>query len=253
VAPGALRTPLDLPIGLKAVVNPIGASGGADPESIAQARENAPNTVRTFGRAVSLADFEDLVRSTGEVAKALATWVWNGEARAVHLTIGAQGGQLLAASDLARIHASLDARRDPNHALFVDNYVPVPVVVGATIRVKPAYVASKVGAAARTALLAALAFDALRFGRPLALSDIYAVLQAVPGVGSVDIDLFHFKNLAAAFLAERGASADPVQRSLRIFAARPNTVPWPPALAGELAVVEAAQDIGIATAGGLPD
>jgi hypothetical protein len=253
VAPGALRTPLDLPIGLKAVVNPIGATGGADPESIAQARENAPNTVRTFGRAVSLTDFEDLVRSTGEVAKALATWVWNGEARAVHLTIGAQGGQLLAPSDLARIHASLDARRDPNHALFVDNYVPVPIVALATVRVKSAYVAGKVGAAARTALLAALAFDALRFGRPLALSDIYAVLQAVPGVGSVDIDLFHFKNQAAAFLAERGASADPVQRSLRIFPARPNTVPWPPALAGELAVVEAAQDLGIATAGGLPD
>jgi hypothetical protein len=193
------------------------------------------------------------VRSSGEVAKALATWVWNQEARAVHLTIGAQGGQLLAPADLARIHASLDTQRDPNHALFLDNYVPVPVRVEATVRVEPSYVASKVGDAARTALLAALAFDALRFGRPLALSDIYAVLQAVAGVGSVDIDLFHFKNVAAAFLAERGATADPVQRSLRIFPARPNTVPWPPALAGELAVVETPEDIRIVTSGGLPD
>src|SRR5262249_5124150 len=33
----ALRTPLDLPVGLKSVTNPAGASGGADPESLDQA------------------------------------------------------------------------------------------------------------------------------------------------------------------------------------------------------------------------
>src|SRR5262249_57978286 len=100
VAAGSLRTLLDLPVGLKSATNPSEATGGADPESIAQARENAPTTVRTFGRAVSLRDFEDLVRSSGEVAKAVATWVWNREARAVHLTIAAQEGQLFTASDL---------------------------------------------------------------------------------------------------------------------------------------------------------
>jgi predicted phage baseplate assembly protein len=254
VAAGSLRTPLDLPVGLKSVTNHTKATGGADPESLAQARENAPNTVRTFGRAVSLRDFEDLVRSTGEVAKALATWMWNGESRAVHLTLGAQAGQLMAPGDLARIHASLDAQRDPNHALFLGNYMPVPVVVTATVRVQPSFVASKVGHAARTALLTALSFDALRFGQPLALSDIYAVLQAVAGIGSVDIDLFHFKDRSSGFLAARGATADPVQRSLRMFSARPNVDPFPPTLPGELAVVETpAEDILIVTSGGLPD
>src|SRR5207244_1320123 len=90
VGVGALRAPLDLPVGLKSVRNPAEATGGADPESIEQARENAPTTVRTFGRAVSLRDFEDLVRTSGEVAKALATWVRNRESRAVHLTLAAQ-------------------------------------------------------------------------------------------------------------------------------------------------------------------
>jgi uncharacterized phage protein gp47/JayE len=254
VAAGSLRTPLDLPIGLKSVTNPSGATGGADPESIEQARENAPTTVLTFGRAVSLRDFEDLVRSSGEVAKALATWVWNREARAVHLTIAAQEGQRFAPGDLARIHASLDTQRDPNHALFLDNYVPVPVAVKATVRVKPAYIANKVAEAAKSALLNALSFDALRFGQPLALSVIYAVLQQVEGVDSVDIDTFHFKDRSAGFLAARGATADPVQRSLRIFSARPNPIPSPPVLPAELAVVEApAEDLEIVTSGGLPD
>jgi hypothetical protein len=254
VAAGSLRTALDLPMGLKSVTNPSEATGGADPESIEQARENAPTTVRTFGRAVSLRDFEDLVRSSGEVAKALATWVWNREARAVHLTIAAQEGQLFTPSDLTRIQASLNTQRDPNLTLFLDNYIPVAVVVTATVRVKPSYVASKVGGAARTALLNALSFASLRFGQPLALSDMYAVLQEVEGVDSVDIDLFHFKDRSAGFLAARGATIDPVQRTLRIFSARPNSIPSPPVLPAELAVIETpAEDIEIITSGGLPD
>ncbi len=253
VAAGALRSPLDLPVGLRSVTNPSAATGGADPESLDQARENAPTTVRTFGRAVSLLDFEDLVRSSGEVAKALATWVWNGEARAVHLTIAAQEGQLFTPADVSRIYASLTAQRDPNHALFLANFVQVPIVVTATVRVKPTYVAADVAAAARDALLGALSFESQQFGRPVAISEIYSVLQHVTGVESVDVDLFQFKDQSAPFLASRGATADPVQRSLRIFAARPNHAS-PGALPAELAVVETpADDVTLVTSGGLPE
>ena len=251
---GSLRNPLDLPVGLKSATNPVAATGGANPESIEQARENAPTTVRTFGRAVSLRDFEDLVRSSGEVAKALATWVWNREARAVHLTIAAQGGQLFSPTDLERIHASLNTQRDPNHPLFLDNYSEVPLVVKATVRVEPGRIASKVGEAARQALLSALSFDSMKFGQPVSLSDIYAVFQEVDGVNSVDIDEFQFKDQSLAFLASRGATLDPLQRMLRIFSARPNAVPMPPALPAELAVIELTdEDIKIMISGGLPD
>ena len=106
----------------------------ADPESIDQARANTPTTVPTFGRAVSLRDFEDLVRSSGEVAKAFATWVWNREARAVHLTIAAQQGSF--SFRATSPHSSRPrSSGDPNHALFVDNYVPVAVVVKGTVHV----------------------------------------------------------------------------------------------------------------------
>jgi len=253
VVAGALRSPLDLPVGLRSVENPIAATGGADPETLDQARENAPTTVRTFGRAVSLRDFQDLVRSTGEVAKALATWVWNGEARAVHLTVAAQGGQLLTDADLRRIHASLDASRDPNHTLFLANFVPVPIAVTATLRVEPTHVAPKVAAAARAAILGALSFESLSFGQPVVLSEVYRVLQETPGVRSVDVDRLQFKDQTPAFLAARGATADPVQRTLRIFAARPGPVP-PAVLPAELAVVETpSADVQLTTSGGLPE
>lgn len=254
VGAGALRTALDLPNGLKSVTNPLAATGGADPEALEQARENAPTTVRTFGRAVSLRDFEDLVRASGEVAKAFATWVWNGEARAVHLTIAAQEGAAFLPEDLARIHASIDAARDPNHALFLDNFVPVPIEIAASLLVDGAHSASAVAEAARLALLEALSFDTLGFGQPLALSEVVAILQHVEGVVAVDVDLFHFKDRSPAFLAVRGASGDAVQRSLRIFPARPSGVPFPPVLPAEMAGIESpADDLRLATTGGLPD
>jgi Baseplate J-like protein len=253
VAARSLRSPLDLPVGLRSVENPIPATGGADPEALDQARENAPTTVRTFGRAVSLRDFEDLVRSTGEVAKALATWVWNGETRAVHLTVAAQEGQLLTDADLRRIHASLDASRDPNHTLFLANFVPVPIALTATLRVEPTHVSPKVAAAARAAILRALSFESLRFAQPVVLSEVYRVLHETPGVRSVDIDRLHFKDPTPAFLAARGATSDPVQRSLRIFAARPGPVP-PAVLPAELAVVQTPPaDVVLTTSGGLPE
>ena len=62
VSAGALRTLLDRPVGLKSVRNPAAASAGARSRSLDQSRANAPNTVRTFGRIVSLEDFEYAAR-----------------------------------------------------------------------------------------------------------------------------------------------------------------------------------------------
>lgn len=253
VRANTLTTLLDRPVGLKAATNPAPAEGGADPETLDKARQNAPTTVRTFGRAVSLRDFEDLVTVSGEVAKARATWVWNGEAQVVHLTVAGQQGGTFSDDALARIHTSLTDQRDPNHTLFLGNFVRVPIVVVATLRVADTHVATAVEAAARAALLRALSFEALGFGQPLHLSDIYRVLQDVAGVVWVDIDLFHFKNRSSAYLAARGADKNPVQGHLRIYPARPNPVPPPVVLPAEQAWIEVpAQDITILTSGGLP-
>jgi hypothetical protein len=251
VRAGSLTNPLDRPKGLKAVTNPLAADGGADPETLAQARQNAPATVLTFGRAVSLRDFAALAMATGEVAKARATWVWRAGARVVHLTVAAQGGGRFSAAGLARIHGGLSARRDPNHLLQVDNFVRVPIVIAATLHVHPDHVAARVVADARAAVLAALSFDALAFAQPIHLSDVYRVLQDVPGVVASDVDLLHFKDRAPAALAERGADASPVQEHLRIHPAR--------AVAGgvlpsEQATIEVpSQDLVLLAHGGLPE
>ncbi|MBE9543581.1 MAG: hypothetical protein IMF02_03750, partial [Proteobacteria bacterium] len=211
VKAGALKTLLDKPKGLKSVINPAGADGGADPETLSNARKNAPVTVRTFDRAVSLLDLEDLARSRSEMAKARVTWVWCGDSQVAHLTIAGQRGGYFAASALARIHASLTAQRDPNRRLLMGNYKPIPILVTATLNINATYVAAKVADDARSTLLNALSFESLEFAQSVHLSDVYAVLQNVSGVTAVDIDLLMFKQNTdvtdvdfADFLNDRG-------------------------------------------------
>ena len=248
-----LTTLLDRPVGLKGVTNRRPAEGGADPEAIEDARVNAPSTVRTFGRAVSLRDFEDLALASGVVAKARATWVWTGEGRAVHLTVAGQEAATFSPDALGRIHASLATQRDPNHTMLLDNFVRVPLVVAATLHVSALHVATDVEDAARVALVTALSFTEVRFGQPIHVSDVYHVLQEVAGVAWVTVDMLHFKDQSPAHLASRGADTNPVQEHLRIYPAR--VVPGPPGvvLPSEQAWIEApTHDVTLVTSGGLP-
>lgn len=228
----SLTTLLQKPVGLKEAVNPLAAEGGADAETLAQARENAPRTVRTFARAVSLDDFEDLARASGEIAKAKATFTWDGLDRLIHLTVAAQGGAPLSADARDAVRAALDAARAPYVRLLIDDFRPVPVRLRAGIGIDPRYAAKDVLAAAHAAVVDALSFDRQRLGQSLHLSDFYRVLQRVEGVVFVDIDLFHFRPpqggsfldfLIFLFLIlRRGATLAPVQDHLRIFGARPD-------------------------------
>lgn len=253
VAASKLSTLLDRPTGVKGVTNPLAADGGADPQALDSAREAAPGTVRTFGRAVSLRDFEDTALMAGEVAKACATWVWTGERRAIHLTIAAQGGAAFSADALDRIAATLATERDPNHRLLIGNHSAVAVCVTASLSVDPAWVNDSVLAAARAALLNALSFEQRRFAEPVFLSDLYRVLQDVAGVVSVDIDRLDLKSSNAAFRAAHGVddSLPQPQPRLLMLPARPGGGVGA-VLPAELAWVELpTQDILLSASGGL--
>jgi hypothetical protein len=250
-----LTSALDRPPGLREVTNPLAARGGADQEQVDDARENAPATVRTFGRAVSLEDFHDLVRATGEVAKAQAIWVWDGLERMIHLTVAGQRGGIFADEDLRRIVASLNLERDPNYRLRIADYTPFPVLLRASLKVDPRYVSDEVVAAARAAALAALDFDAVELGTPIHLSDVYCVLQDVPGVVAVDVDELQPKrpvdrNRPNVDLLPDGVTPSPLQPHVRVFPARPDPAVRGAVLPAELAVVDdAARDVTVVAAG----
>ncbi len=214
VGPGALRTLLDRPVGLKNVRNPAAAGGGADPEGLDQTRGNAPNTVRTFGRIVSLQDFEDAAREFAGVAKAHASWTWNGEGQVVYLTVAGDNGAIITGKIYDDLVADLNARRDPNRSLIVRSYIPIFLEIAALVFVSADHVADDVLAAVQAAVSNSFSFDNRQFGEPIHLSNVYSTIQGVVGVVGADITALQYKYLADRI--SHGASGDPVQVHLRI-------------------------------------
>jgi uncharacterized phage protein gp47/JayE len=194
---GTLTSLSQRPVGLKAATNPIPASGGDDGEQREQIRLNAPNSVRTLGRIVSLRDFEDAAREHAGIRKAQASWHWNNYEQVVRLVVAGVGGAHLTDLDQADLLLDLDSRRDTNRTLLMADYTKVPVVVQATILAAvPGYAAADVRAAAERALSDLFAFDNRDFGQPVHLSDVYAAIQQATGVMGVDITRLQYESLA---------------------------------------------------------
>ena len=63
---GQLSQLMSRPLGVKSAVNPEDATDAKDPDTLADTRRNAPLTVLTLDRTVSLLDYEDFARTFGE-------------------------------------------------------------------------------------------------------------------------------------------------------------------------------------------
>jgi hypothetical protein len=190
VEAGQISLLLTRPLGVKGVTNPTAPTGAADPETLDDARSNAPLTVLTLDRVVSVQDFEDFAAAFAGVGKAQATVLWNGERRLVHLTVaGADGAAVPEDAALyANLRAALDAARHVDQEVRVASYDALSFAVGARVVVDDAYVATDVLVAVEAALLTAFSFAARGFGQAVTLGEILAVMQAVTGVVAVDLD-----------------------------------------------------------------
>jgi hypothetical protein len=205
VAAGGIAQLVDSAPGLQKVTNPLAALGGADQESIDQIRVNAPASVRTFGRAVSVADYAALALSYPGVAKASAAWVLRDPLTLqtipqpyVQLTVATADQTPLAQQQpfAAALRSFLDGRRDPNVPLRIRDYTPVYIDVAATVDIENQYPHQGTYYAVLAALNPGLnadntagyfAFERLQFGQSIHLSAVYAVLQGIPGVADAHI------------------------------------------------------------------
>jgi Baseplate J-like protein len=204
VEAGQLNLLLTRPLGVKEVINPLPATGGDDPEALADARTNATLTIRALDRIVSLRDYQDFARAFPGVAKALATWTWNGRNRGVFVTVaGPDGDPILADSPLfANLLDAMRKASQPFVPLQVESYAKAMFKVAGRIEVHPDYSRDLVLSAVQQALSAAFSFEARTFGQPVMLSEVIAVVHSVAGVELVDVDLLH-RNDAAPGLSER--------------------------------------------------
>lgn len=190
VAAGQLSLLLTRPLGVRGVSNPLAPTGAADPETLAHTQENAPRTVLTLDRVVSLRDYEDFARSYAGIAKAHAAWTWNGDARAVVLTVAGVGGaSVLAGSKLHDgLHAAILAASDPSVVVDIKSFTKASFTVRAGLRIEADRDPDLVLAAVKAALAQAFSFERRAFGGGVFAAEVIAVMQGVAGVRMVDLD-----------------------------------------------------------------
>ncbi len=196
VAAGSLSLLKTRPLGLQSVTNPLAAAGAENPESLDDARANAPKTVLTLDRIVSLVDFEDFGRAFAGIAKAQASEIWRGETHLVHLTVAATSGTPIANSPelLPNLVAAILASCDPSAYFEVGDYTPLEFSVSAKVLVDPRYEAEVVLEAVGAALSARFSFDQRGLGQPVTGAEVITTVHSVPGVTAVDVDALHLSD-----------------------------------------------------------
>lgn len=187
---GQLSLLMTRPLGVKGVTNPLKATGADDRESLDGARRNAPFTALTLERIVSLRDYEDFARTFSGIAKALATWTWDGHKRAVYISVAGPKGAGIGTDSRTYENLSKAVLKygDPFVRVVIKSYRPSFFRVEGKVKVRGEYQREKVLVEVEKALRSRFSFEAREFGQPVTFSEVVAVMQGVDGVEAVDID-----------------------------------------------------------------
>jgi predicted phage baseplate assembly protein len=212
------------PLGVKDVINPLRASGGADRENIDQARSNAPLAVMSLDRLVSVQDYADFARTFAGIGKAASVRKSVGRRELVEITIaGASDIPIDINSDLYQnLVIALRDYGDPALPVQVDVRELVILVASVRIALMPDYqwesaTASDskhpghygVAATVRAAMLDTFSFERRNFGQPALLSELIALIQTIAGVQYVDV-------VAFGGIPEKVANPDGTRRLLTL-------------------------------------
>ncbi|MEM8674585.1 MAG: putative baseplate assembly protein [Cyanobacteria bacterium P01_G01_bin.67] len=178
------------PLGLKEVINPIAATGGADPEELEDARRNALLPLFAMDRLVSVQDYEDFARAFAGIGKASARYLSDGSRELVYLTIaGADNIPITSESELyTNLISVLRQFGTLPQALEVDIYKPINLKILANVQILPDYLWGSVQPVIRTALLDKFSFRNRELGQDVTLAEVISTIQQVLGVSYVDVD-----------------------------------------------------------------
>jgi hypothetical protein len=192
------------------VRNPLAAVGGVDPESIAEVRQWAPQAFRVEQfRAVTEGDYSVVAKKLPQVQSAVASFRWTGSWYTVFV-----GVQPSSTDDLIRKSNGITLLSDPFRETvfqFLTTYRQtgydleirppqfLPIEINVTVCTAPDFFRGDVEQAVLDRLSSRILADGTTgffypgnwvFGQSLYLSQVYAAVQSVQGVDSLEITLF---------------------------------------------------------------
>lgn len=184
---------------LDRVANLTPVAGGAEPAGQEEIRSQATRWIRTFDRAVSVSDLADLALLMPGVARSAARWDGVGAVVVVATATGSPPPAMDAVREF------LDARRDVTVPLSLPDPQARELTISVELEPDPAYFVEAVKDSIRNALHGddeddpgLFTFAARGLGQPAYLSEVYARLEALPGVVGVRITKFESRGEALA-------------------------------------------------------
>ena len=170
------------------------ASGGANAESTDSIRINAPLSVRSLNRAVSLSDYASLVIQVTGVAKATATADVYSSVTVFFAPYGDKGVEIDGVTPSAifntlstEVKKYLIDKIPANTTVTTQPPTYVDVNVTASVTVLPQYRQTLVTSAVKAIVNELLQFDNVAFGDRLTVQDFYTAISSVPGVAYANI------------------------------------------------------------------
>ena len=209
VGASTITTLVDRPLGVSGVTNPQSATGGQDAQSVDDIRGNAPQTVLTLGRAVSITDYQSFAATFAGIAKAYAIWIPSGPGRGVFLTVAGVNGEALPASNatLGYLIAALKSYGNPLIPVNVASFLETLFSISADVQYDPAYTQPTVQAQILQTLSETYSFANRTFGQGVSADEVATVIQGVPGVIAVNVTaLTPGATSAAGDLASQGGA-----------------------------------------------
>lgn len=173
------------------VLQPADATGGGDTESTESLREQAPASVLTLDRAVSVADYGHLAQRHSSIWQARSFTlpdIPGATDRVEVVLVPVEGGEL---GDLqTTIQSYLVKHSRPGVQIIVSQYQAILLDLDITIRVDTsAYDGDQVKLEVETALIDAFSLERAKLGTPLYRSKVYQVIESVEGVANVDVSI----------------------------------------------------------------
>jgi hypothetical protein len=189
VAAGSITTLVDRPLGVSDVNNPEAATGGQDAQSVDDIRSNAPISVLTLGRAVSITDYQNYANSFAGISKAYAIWIPSGPGRGVFITVAGAGGSALPPGNptLNNLITSLHNFGNPLIPIHAVSFLETLFGLHAELKYDTAYDQPTVRAAVLDTLRQRYSFQARGFGQGVSSDEVAALIQGVPGVVAVNV------------------------------------------------------------------
>lgn len=182
------------------VTNRVAASGGAERETIDQAVKFAPTVFSSMQRAVTAEDYASQALLFPGVSKARAASAnWN----FINLYIAPTGyGEL--PSDILKsdLLTYFEDRRMLTTLIQIQDPSYVRIEVSAQISALGYFKSADVLANAQAAIQQVLDFATVEFGETLYISNIYEVLESVPGVDTVFVSTFNRSDAAGSLTSD---------------------------------------------------